>query len=316
MAKRRANPRIAVFGNINMDAVLEVPDFPRPGENRLGTSFAFLQGGKGANQARAAARLGGRVTLIGRVGADAFGDALRRDLANEGVNVRLVQRDQQRRTGMAFVMVSRGENRIVSVLGANLAVSPSLVRTSRSMVAGADLVLVQLGIPMTAVDVVIALGQKVHTPVLLDAGPIRGTLPRRWREVDILSPNESELQAFLGRRSGGNLGQQAKALLRRSHVRVLLIKLGSRGCLLALRSGEVVKIPPWRVKAIDPTGAGDAFCAGFAVAYGAGAELPAAARFACAAGALAATKLGAAPSLPTLNELRKRFPSAIPAVLT
>lgn len=313
---RRAAPRIAVFGNINMDAVVRTATFPEPGQNRLGQSLQFLEGGKGSNQARAVARLGGRAVLVGRVGNDPFGDTLRANLAAEGVETRSVVVDARARTGMAFVFVTNAENRILSVLGANEQVTSRQVLTARSAVRSARIILVQLGIPAVAVDAVLQLGRSLGTPVVLDPAPIRGQLPRRWATADVLLPNESELRVLAGRSHRANTRSLAARVLATSNARVLVVKLGAKGCLVLTRAGQSWTIPPFRVRAVDPTGAGDAFAAAFAVATAEGAPPDRAARFATAAGALAATRLGAAPSLPTFVQLRRRFPTAVPPALT
>lgn len=308
-------PKIAVVGNINMDAVVRLATFPQPGENRLGQELQLLEGGKGANQARAVARLHGHAILVGRVGNDPFGTALRKSLSREGVDIRAVSLDPRKRTGMAMVLVEKGQNRIVSVLGANEAVTPTLIRKAQKNLARAKLVLVQLGIPAQAVDATILLARNLRIPVLLDPTPMRGTLPTRWKEADILCPNESELATLLRGRTTVSPAKRIKKLFHTSRVAVVALKRGSRGCLVATREGTMHRIPPFRVKAIDPTGAGDAFSAAFGVAYASGASADVAARFASAAGALATTKLGAAPSLPTLRDIRRTFPSAVPTVL-
>lgn len=316
MAATSPHPRIVVFGNINMDAVVRVREFPGRGENRLGESVNFLEGGKGANQARALARLGGRAVLIGRVGKDQFGNTLRANLATEGVDTRQITVDPSVHTGMAFVFVSDGENRIISVLGANNRVTPAQVAHSRNVVRTSRMVLVQMGIPQSSVDAVISLSRRLGVLVFFDPTPIRGWLPKRWRDADIVSPNESELAVLLGSKTKiTNVNRAAATVFKRSRVQMLVLKLGSRGCFLAQRNGEHWRIPAFKVKAIDPTGAGDAFSAAFARAYASGVPAPRAARFACAAGALAATKLGAAPSLPIFSSIKRTFPSAVPAML-
>ncbi len=291
---------IVVLGSLNQDLVFGLSRFPQAGETMTGDWFALHHGGKGANQAVAAARLGAKVAMVGRVGDDPFGRGLSAALEAEGVGVDLLETDGAAPTGVALVAVEPGgENRIVVVPGANGRVTPEQVRRAEGAIARADVLLLQLEIPLEAVAAALAVARAHGTRVILDPAPPR-ELPRAILEaVDVLTPNELEGGILSGVEGGGREGaaRAAETLLRRGAGTVIL-KLGAAGCLLATASG-VRLFPGERVPTVDTTAAGDAFAGALGVFLDAGEPLEEAIVFANRVGALATTVAGAQESLPT-----------------
>jgi ribokinase len=276
---------IAVVGSINLDIVVEVERHPTPGETVLGGDRLELPGGKGANQAVAAARLGAQVAFVGRVGDDDVGRRLRDGLADEGVDVAHVTVDPDAPTGVALIAVDRaGENTIVVSSGANARVSAVDVEVARDVVAGAQVTLVQHEVPEDAVAAAIATGRRV----LLNPAPARPIVA----PVDVLIPNRGELEALAGR--AGDPVDLARSL---DAARAIVVTLGSEGATV-IEGSRVERIAAPQVDVVDTTGAGDAFCGALAQALDAGADLVEAARAAVRAAAESVTKPGAQGGLP------------------
>ncbi|MBC7287893.1 MAG: ribokinase [Armatimonadetes bacterium] len=296
--------RLAVVGNINVDFLLPCQRLPGAGENIVADSLQLLAGGKGANQAVAAARLGAEVTLVGRVGRDPFGTVLKNNLAREGINVDFVGVDEKVPTGCAFVLVlPKAENAIISALGANMQLTPAHVEEAFEEIEELDAILVQMGIPLEAVDRAIQIGTDRGVPVLLDPTPLRGKFPRLWRHTTVITPNASEAEALTGVPTGTVAGAVEAALaIHEKGVPSVVVKLGKRGCVIADDEG-VRRVKAYEVQAVDPTGAGDAFAAALAVRLAEGASLDEAVVFASATAAIACTKAGAQSSLPTRKQL-------------
>ena len=287
--------RIAVVGSINMDLVTQATRFPEPGETLLGEDFVTVPGGKGANQAVAAARLGAEVALVGALGSDAFGEQLRAGLLREGVNLDHVRRLEGVASGTASITVAGGENQIVVVPAANARVTPAQVESAQGTLARADAVLVQMEIPLDAVEATLRLGQRLGVPVILNPAPARA-LPVEWLEqARYVTPNQHELAILLG----ADPAEDFRALMRRAPAPVVLTR-GREGAWYRER-GEPTHQPAFQVRAVDSTGAGDTFNAALAVFLHEG--LPTAVRNACAAAALAVTRLGAQPGMPRMTEL-------------
>ncbi len=286
-----------------MDLVVRAPRLPVRGETLFGHDFAMFVGGKGGNQAIAAARLGASpVTMIGRVGADPFGDRVVEALERDGVDCRFVVRDAEAGTGVAVPMVfDDGGNSIVSVPRANMRVTVAQVEAAAAITSAAMLLL-QLEVPAEANVAAARLAGDAGVPVLLNAAPVAELPAELWSFVSCLIVNEVEAAAF-ARAIGPNPDPilQARELLARG-PRVVVVTLGEQGAVLA--AGDTVeRIPPFRVDAVDSVGAGDAFCAAFALALAEGQTPMSAARFASAAGAVSATRPGAAASLPFRAEV-------------
>jgi ribokinase len=289
--------RIVVVGSINMDLVTQAPRFPQPGETLLGDGFVTVPGGKGANQAVAAARLGAGVVLVGALGRDAFGDQLHAGLRDEGVDVRHVQRLHDRATGTASITVAGGENQIVVTPAANAGVTAAHVEAAGDAFAAADAVLVQMEIPLDAIEATLRLGRRTGVPVILNPAPAQ-PLPAEWLGLArYLTPNQHELAVLLG----ADPAEDFRGLMRRAPAPVVLTR-GSEGAWYR-EQGEPTHQPGFAVEGVDSTGAGDTFNAALGVFLHEG--LAVAVRKACAAAALSVTRLGAQQGMPRTQELER-----------
>ena len=287
--------RIVVVGSINMDLVTQAPRFVGPGETILGKRFLTVPGGKGANQAVAAARLGAEVALVGALGRDAFGDQLHAGLAAEHVDLTHVARLDDSASGTASITVAGGENQIIVVPAANTRVTPAHVEAARSLLERADAVLVQMEIPLETVEATVRLGHRLGVPVILNPAPAQ-KLPTDWLKLArYVTPNQHELAILLG----ADPTEDFKALMQRAPCPVVLTR-GGEGAWYR-EQGEPLHQPGFKVEVVDSTGAGDTFNATLAVFLKEG--LAAAVRKACAAAALSVTKLGAQGGMPTGREL-------------
>jgi ribokinase len=294
------NPHVTVVGSLNMDLVVRAPRIPQPGETIIGSQYRQVPGGKGANQAVAAARLGAHVSMVGRVGHDAFGQALLENLARDGVDHSSVLRHEGAATGVALIVVDdAGQNSIVVASGANARLSPGDVEAAEAAIRRADVLLLQLESPLETVTWAAEMAQARGLPVVLNPAPARPLPDSLLAMVNVLVPNESET-ALLAERPVTDRAQAeaaAHALLELG-VGAVILTLGERGALLAEPDG-VTHVPAFEVTPVDTTAAGDAFVGGLAVALAEGRALAEAVRWGSAAGALATTKEGAQPSLPT-----------------
>ncbi|MBK8986656.1 MAG: ribokinase [Chloroflexi bacterium] len=299
-------PHIVVVGSLNMDLVVQVPTIPAPGETVLGDNFATIPGGKGANQAVAAARLGAKVSLIGRVGADAFGAQLLAAARAEGIDVTHVGVDETAASGIAMITVdAAGQNSIAVASGANYRLTAVHVHRAWEQLDRVDLLVMPLETPLETIETAVMLAQQSGVKVILNPAPARPLPAHILAGVDVLVPNESETALLTGLpvTTGDETRQAARCLLDLG-VGSVVLTLGSRGALvLAGGNGEFTAVAPYPVNAVDTTAAGDAFVAGLAVGLGEGRSLPAAAQFANAVGALAVTKQGAQPAMPTRAEV-------------
>jgi len=290
---------IVVVGSLNMDLVVRAPRHPLPGETILGGEFRTFPGGKGANQAVAAARLGGAVKMIGRVGADAFGDSLLQTMAKDGVDTQRILRDPEAATGVALITVdAAGQNTIVVASGANGRVTPGDVSAAEDIFAGAAIVLLQLECPLPAVACAIELARQHGARVVLNPAPAQPLDATLLAGVDYLIPNQAELALL----SGLDSTRAAVSRLQTIGIPSIIVTLGEEGTLVAEGNSGTL-LPAHRVVAVDTTAAGDAFVGAFAVALTEGGSTLQAAAWGNAAGALAVTRAGAQPSLPTRREL-------------
>lgn len=292
---------IAVVGSLNMDAIARVAHLPVPGETVLATGYMQALGGKGANQAVAAARAGSSVDFVGRVGADVAGDALLANLRNVGVNTSHIVRDPQGSTGTALIAVDhRGENTIVVVPGVNASLSVEDIRAAEDVITRSSLLLLQLEVPMPTVTYAATLAKHSGTTVILNPSPSQEVPTSLLKLVDILVPNAEEVAHLSG--MGSPVDPEAAAgMLRANGAGAVVITLGERGAVVITESGET-EILAYEVEAVDSTGAGDAFVGNLAAALDSGRTLEEAARFASAAAALSIQEEGAQRSMPSREE--------------
>jgi ribokinase len=297
---------IVVVGSLNLDLVARVERMPRPGETVLALGYAEHAGGKGANQAVAAARAGGRVAMVGRVGHDDAGRRLRDGLAEDGIDVAEV-RSVDAPTGRALIEVDAdGQNRIVVVPGANHAWRETDL--PRAVLAEADLVILQREVPDDVVAGAIRRARGSGARVVLNLAPAGAVPPEVLRDVDVLVVNESEAAELAGASEdevAADPSAAARALARRVRDQVV-VTLGAQGAVHAGRTGEG-RVAGFPVEAVDTTAAGDAFVGALAARLAEGAPIGDAVRFACAAGAEAATHAGAQPSLPPRAAIERRL---------
>ena len=302
--------RLVVVGSINLDLVSVAPRIPLRGETLTATSFRTFPGGKGANQAVAAARLGTPVSMIGRLGNDAFGSELRANLQSAGVDTAAVD-VVSTSSGIAQIIIEeKGENVIVVASGANAQLTFRYLEKHLALIRSSSIVLTQLEIPLETVDYLAAITRKENIPLVLDPAPAQPLPSSLLNGVEWLTPNESETCSLLGLGSRGvpadAMKEIAEVLLQRGSRNVLL-KLGKRGCYLALADGRRVFVPAYTVRAIDSTAAGDAFNGVFATRLAETGDMIDAARWGVVAGALACTGGGAIAALPSRTAIEARL---------
>jgi len=296
-------PRILVIGGANMDLVATVPRTPKPGESMFGTTFKTVPGGKGGNQAVAAARLGARTWFAGSVGGDAFGGELRRTLGDAGVNTQYLKTDAVQPTGTAVILVAEtGQNSIIVIPSANMGFTPEDVDGLRALYDEIDVLLIQLELPLETVEAALRLAREKGVMSILDAGPAMRLPAAILENADVVSPNETEMEALTG--MPASEPEQALAAadrLRALGARECVVKMGGNGALYA--AGASLHVPAYPVTPVDTTAAGDAFTAALGFAWRMMARADAI-RFANAAGALATLTPGAQPSMPSLAAVR------------
>jgi ribokinase len=297
---------VAVLGSINMDVIAYLDRLPKPGETLHGMSYKMGLGGKGANQAVAACKLGGTVSFIGRTGADSFGDAARDELTSYDVDLSHVRRDGQSATGIAIIKVGEGGQNMISVIaGANEAVNESDAAAARTDLENARVLLLQLEVPLAAS---LAAARIVHGKggtVILDPAPApkQPFSPDVIAAIDIVTPNESEAAGLLGwQPATPDDALRAARELKAKGYKAAVVKLGAKGVAFSGPSEEGF-VQPFNVNAIDTVAAGDSFNGGLAVALDEGKSLAGAVHFAAACGALSTTKKGASAAAPTRAEL-------------
>lgn len=299
---------IVVFGSLNVDLVANVSHLPRPGETVMAESLQTFPGGKGANQAAAAARLGGTVAIVGRVGTDAFGTLLLESLERDGVNVSGVARDEAAPTGTALILVDpNGENVITVAAGANASLGADEVRRALAALDPAGLLVLQLEIPPPMARAAIEGARRKHVRILLNAAPAGRLDPSLLAGLDILVVNEPETAALVGRPVDDTRSAEYAAVeLHQRGVQLAVVTLGAAGSVFCL-NGSAERVDPFTVSAVDSTAAGDAFVGALAVALSDGVAVPRALRLANAAGAVAASRAGAQSSLPHRDDLERLF---------
>lgn len=296
---------VVVVGSLNMDLIVRAPRLPVGGETLAGHDFSTAPGGKGANQAVAAARLGARVAMVGCVGDDAYGSELRDGLLAEGIDCSAMDVAGGVPSGIASILVDdAGQNAIVIVAGGNGEMSPARVERHQALLANAEVVIAQLEVPAATVEATLSRAHALGRTVILNPAPAVGPLPAHWYGmVDYLIPNESEAALLTGLPvDSPETALRAAQRLLEAGARRVLITLGRQGVLYA-DAERHLHVPVAPVVAVDTTAAGDTFVGGFAAGLAEGMSLEAAIALGQQAAALAVTRLGAQPSIPYRHEL-------------
>ncbi len=297
---------VVVVGSLNMDLVTRTERLPRPGETVFGQSFGTVHGGKGANQAVAASRLGARVAMVGCVGSDAYGVQLREGLLADRIDCLAVRTVPESASGVALITVdANSQNTIVVVAGANGCLEPKDLKACDQVLQDADVIVCQLEVPMETVGYVLGRGRELDKIVILNPAPASGPLPGHWYgAIDYLIPNESEAWALSGVTVDSlESAELAARQLIEFGARKVIVTLGAKGALF-VSAQRVEHFAAPRVEAVDATAAGDTFVGGFSAALAAGMDQDDAIRFAQVAAALSVTHAGAQPSIPSLRDVQ------------
>lgn len=296
---------LCVLGSINVDHVIRVPYFPKAGETLTGYGYQIAYGGKGANQAVAAARLGANVKFIGTIGSDQIGQAMKTAFEQDGIDTTAIQAIPNQSTGLAMIQVSdEGENSIVISAGANADLREAKVEADRALIEQADMLLMQLESPLQAVELAAKIAKSAGTTVVLNPAPAQALPESLLACVDMITPNETEAEILTGVKVVDEAtAAQAADVFHQKGIATVLITLGSKGVYVSEqgKSGEI--IAGFRVQAVDTTAAGDTFNGGFVTALLEGTPMREAIRFAHAAAAISVTRLGAQTAIPTRAEV-------------
>ncbi len=295
---------IVVIGSSNVDMVIKADRLPKPGETVIGGEFHKAAGGKGANQAVAAARAGGNVTFIASVGDDMFGHEAISRFKKDGINVDHIKIDPDHPSGTALILVDeKGENSISVASGANMSLDEYDLKDAHGSIANSKVVLMQLETPIRTIEAAAEMAERAGVKIILNPAPAQRLSDSLLKRVFILTPNETEAELLSGIKVESQEGavQAAKILIEKG-VEVVMITMGKKGVLLHTAS-ECKMIPSFDVKAVDTTAAGDTFNGALAVAVAEGKSLDDAIKFASAAGAISVTRMGAQPSAPRRNEI-------------
>jgi ribokinase len=305
-----SRPRIVVIGSLVFDFVARAPRLPRKGETILGDQFGMFPGGKGANQAVQAGRLGAEVYLVGRIGDDVLGERLLTSLKENGVATDFVRRDPAVKTAACCIHVDeQGNNSIIIVPESNLACSREDVDTAAEVIRAAGMMICQLEIALGTVNYAVEVAARQGVPVILNPAPAQSGLERLLAQVTYVTPNETEAEILTGLpASTGTSSESWESAVSRKLLalgpQAVILTVGERGAYLANHDGERL-IPTFRVPVLDATAAGDAFTGALGVALAEGRKIEDAIRFANAAGALATTRVGAQPSLASRSEVEQ-----------
>ena len=297
--------KILVIGSLNIDMVMKVDHMPTVGETILCDGMKLVAGGKGANQACAAGRLGTDVTMLGAIGNDSHGEMQRDSLQRSGVDVSGLITKERVSTGTAFITVNKeGNNSIVVVQGANAQFTPEDIEAHRDLLEECEIVILQLEIPMDTVLYAMKLARTLGKTVILDPAPVPEHFPEElYQYVDIIKPNESELSRLTGIAETQNHLEEAVQIVKDHGVKNVLVTLGGDGVYLDTENESPVHIPAKKVEVVDTTAAGDSFTAALAAMLLEGKTLKEAAEFANQVSAIVVTREGAQDSIPTLQEV-------------
>ena len=296
--------KIVIVGSANTDMVISADHFPLPGETLMGTNFMTNFGGKGANQAVTAARMGGQTVFIGKVGNDNFGTSIISNLESEGINVSHLYTTQKTSTGVALITtIPSGENSIIVNAGANGQLTADDVRDSEEVIAEAGTVLMQLETPVAALTEAAKLGKKHGAFTVLNPAPASPLSHELLENIDLLIPNETEASSISGVEiKDESTAMEAISAIQGMGVKNVIITVGSKGAIAKV-DGKMIMVPAFKVKAIDTTAAGDTFCGALCVALSEGKDIEAAIRFGNKASSVSVTRKGAQLSIPQRKEL-------------
>jgi len=298
-------PSILVIGSINMDLVLKTTRIPLAGESLLGTDYQYFSGGKGANQAVAASRLGASVSFAGKIGKDFNGIKLKEKLTVEGINIDLLIEEKNSPTGLAVIILEEnGQNRILVYPGANMDIFIEDIK--KTFQKYYDAVMLQLEIPRLVVIEACKIAKRKNIPIVLDAGPAIKFPLEKIKGVEIITPNETEVLSLTGIniKNMNDAKIAAKIIAQKTKAKNVVIKMGKKGAFL-YRDRRTKLFPSFKVKVVDTTAAGDAFTSAMTVSYLRYGDIERAIHFGNIVGALSVTKLGAQASLPNLYEVQK-----------
>ncbi|GAL27067.1 ribokinase [Vibrio variabilis] len=298
--------KLIVLGSVNADHVLQVPSFPRPGETLHGGNYQVIPGGKGANQAVAAARLGGDTGFIACVGDDAFGINIREAFKSDGINIAGVQLEPGTPTGIAMIQVAdSGENSICISAEANAKLTKARVEPHKGLLENANYLLMQLETPIEGIEYAAQVAKAAKTNVVLNPAPARVLPDSLLSCVDVITPNETEAEVLTGITvTDDDSAQEAANALHRKGIEIVMITLGSKGVWLS-QNGRGERIPGFKVEATDTTAAGDTFNGALVTGLIDAKPIEEAIVFAHAAAAISVTRFGAQTSIPTLNEVKE-----------
>jgi ribokinase len=296
-------PHIVVIGSLNMDIVIEADRYPHPGETILGHNARFIPGGKGANQAVAAARLGAKTTMIGAVGADSFGQELLLALDADRISRNSVKVVDGSSTGIASIFLSSGDNSIVVVPGANHQLLAEDIDKYDDIIQDADIILLQLEIPLETVCHAAKKAKAFGKTVILNPAPAQALPDDLLRNVDYMTPNRTELSLLTGMNTEGEELEAAMRSLIQMGVTHVVTTLGADGSAFVEKGGILQKVSGYKVSVIDTTGAGDSFNAGLAYSLALRSSLEQSVSFAAKVSALAVTRFGAQAGMPSSKEV-------------
>lgn len=288
---------ITVIGSVNMDLVVQTDNFPQQGETTLGDLYTTVPGGKGANQAVAAARLGGQVNMVANVGDDFFGEELLKNLAANDVNIEGVVKSKKTASGIANILLSDGDNRIIVVPGANYEVTPARIDEITDVIQASRLVVLQLEIPIPTIDYILQVCTDLHVPVLLNPAPAGGFDKKFMERVAYLTPNETECEQIFG--------TDMKTAMEH-YPNKLIVTLGSFGARYFNGEKHVI-VEGFQTEVVDTTGAGDTFNGALAYGIVEGFDLQKVVKFANAAGSLSVEKFGAQGGMPSREQVEERL---------